>query len=464
MKLTFFGATKTTTGSRFLFEVNGSHVLLECGMYQGKRSESMDRNSRLEFDAATVNAMALSHAHIDHSGVIPVLTKSGYQGKIHCTAPTHDLCSIMLIDCAHIQEQDAEYITRKNAKKGLPPVEPIYRQDDARKALDHFSPVKYNEPTPIANGVTATWLDAGHLLGSASVVLDIEEKGRRIRFGFSGDVGRPNNDLLPNPTPMSDLDYLMVESTYGNREHEDLKNVNQRVCGIINRAVERKGKIIIPAFAVSRVQQLLYTLAQIIETNCIPSIPIYVDSPLAVDATEIFEKHFECFNPKFKQWLRRNGNPFARMNVTYIRDVEESKKLNDLLEPCIIMSASGMAEAGRIRHHIKNNITDDRNTILIVGYCPPDTLGGRLVARVPEVSIFGEPYKVKAHIEVIDAFSGHADRSELCDYVQKTTGKLKTCFVVHGEEDQAKAMAEHVRRIKPSTNVVIPNYRDSVEL
>lgn len=464
MKLTFFGATKTTTGSRFLFEVNGSRVLLECGMYQGKRSESAERNSRLEFDAATVNAMALSHAHIDHTGVIPVLTKSGYQGKIHCTSATHDLCSVMLIDSAHIQEQDAEFITRKNAKKGLPPVVPIYRQEDARKALEHFSPVNYNTPTPIADGVTATWVDAGHLLGSAGIVLDVEEKGRRIRFGFSGDIGRPNNELLPNPTPMTDLDYLMIESTYGGREHEDLKNVNQRVCGIINRAVERKGKIIIPAFAVSRVQQLLYTLAQIIETNCIPSIPIYVDSPLAVDATEIFEKHFECFNLRFKQWLRRNGNPFARMNVTYIRDVEESKRLNDLREPCIIMSASGMAEAGRIRHHIKNNIADDRNTILIVGYCPPDTLGGRLIARAPEVSIFGEPYKVKAHIEVIGAFSGHADRSELCDYVQKTTGNMKACFVVHGEEDQAKAMAENVRKIKPGTHVVIPNYRDSVEL
>jgi metallo-beta-lactamase family protein len=256
----------------------------------------------------------------------------------------------------------------------------------------------------------------------------------------------------------------MVESTYGGREHEDLDNINQRICSIVNRAVERKGKIIIPAFAVGRIQQLLYTLAQIIETNCIPVLPVYVDSPLAVDATDIFEKHLECFSPNFTRWLHRNGNPFSRMNVTYIRDVEDSKKLNELRESCIILSASGMAEAGRIRHHIRNNIEDDRNTILIVGFCPPETLGGQLIARLPKVNIFGEPYTVRARVEVMDAFSGHADRSELCEYVRRTTGNLKRCFIVHGEEPQARAMAENVRGLKPQAEVIVPEYMQSVEL
>jgi len=464
MKLTFFGGAKTTTGSRYLFEVNGRRVLVECGMYQGRRDESIQLNSRLPFEPAGVHTMALSHAHIDHSGVIPVLVRDGFEGSVYCTEPTLDLCSIMLVDSAHIHEQDAEFVTKKNAAKGLPPAEPLYTQSDARNALTHFRAVPYKRPVELAPGVAATFVEAGHILGSASIVLDLEEGGRRVRFGFSGDIGRGKSDFMRDPEPMTDLDYLMIESTYGGREHQDIENINQLVCTIINRAVEKKGKIIVPAFAIGRVQQLLYTLAQIIESNCIPALPIFVDSPLAADATDIFEKHLQCFSPRFIQWLHRNGNPFARLNVTYIRDVAESKKLNELKESCIILSASGMAEAGRIRHHIKNNVEDERNTILIVGFCTPDTLGGRLCARAPEVNIFGDPYRVRARVEVIDAFSGHADRSELCDYVSRTTGKLTGCFIVHGEESQADAMAENVRKRKPSAKVLVPNYLQTVEL
>lgn len=464
MKLTFYGATRTTTGSKFLLEANGRRLLLECGMFQGRRAESIERNTKLPFEASSIHAVALSHAHIDHSGIIPVLSKSGYSGKIHCTPATKDLCEIMLVDSAHIQEQDAEFVSKKNSRKGLSPVAPLFTQDDARAALPQFSSVPYKCPIQLADGIHATWVEAGHILGSASVLLKVQENGRSVRLGFTGDIGRGNSNLYNDPEPFEEVDYLMIESTYGGREHEDLANLNQRVCNIINRAVERKGKVIIPAFAIGRTQQLLYTLNQLVAENCIPALPVYVDSPLAVNATDVFEKHLDCLNNNFQASMHSNGNPFARINIVYITEVEDSKKLNDLQEPCIILSASGMAEAGRIRHHLKNHIEDDRNTILIVGWCAPHTLGSRLASGHAEVRIFGENYKVCAHVETINAFSGHADRSELRDYISKVGGVLKGCFLVHGEHDQAEALADAVRTLKPDTPVSIPSFGDSVEL
>ena len=290
MKLTFYGANRTTTGSRHLLEVNGRQFLLDCGMYQGHRAESIAWNSKMPFDAASVDALLLSHAHIDHSGLIPVLCKNGFTGKIHTTDATADLCRIMLMDSAHIQEQDAAFVTRKNAKKGLPPATPLYTQAEASAALGQFNSIRYNQPVSILPGVTATWLDAGHMLGSAMIVLDLEEAGRKIRFAFSGDLGRGNNDILRNPDVPRDVNYLLTESTYGSRVHEPLANVNDRVCAIIRRTLDRNGKIIIPSFAVGRMQQLLYTLYQLEESHCIPALPVYVDSPLSLKATEVFRR------------------------------------------------------------------------------------------------------------------------------------------------------------------------------
>lgn len=465
MKLTFYGATHTVTGSKYLLEANGKNVLIECGMYQGHRTEWLERNSHLPFDSAKIDVMLLSHAHIDHSGVIPVLGRSGFQGKILCTDATTDLCDAMLMDSAYIQEQDAAFITMRNEKKGLPAVEPLYTRADTQAVLEQFQPIgSYNRPTAVTDGVTATWLDAGHMLGSAMIVIDIEEGGRKVRLAFSGDIGRGNNDMLRDPDHPRDADYLITESTYGDKEHEPLADVNDRVCAIIQRTLDRNGKIIIPAFAVGRTQQLIYTVYQLTQSRCIPPLPVYVDSPLSLQATEVFKRHPECFNKKFHDVMMNGRNPFSVSNINYVQSVDESKAINDFKKPCIIISASGMAEAGRIRHHLKNNIGNDRNTILIVGWCAPHTLGAHLASGHKEVNIFGEPYQVRATVETIDAFSGHADKSELRAWAEQVTGSLRGIFVVHGEEQPAMAFAETLRTIHPKANVRVPQFTESVEL
>ncbi len=465
MKLTFFGATRTVTGSKYVLQANGKHILIECGLYQGHTTEWVERNAHLPFDSSKIDVMLLSHAHIDHTGLIPVLGRSGFRGKIFCTEATVDLCRVMLMDSAHIQEQDAMYLNKKNAKKGLPLVEPLYTQADTQAVLGQFQSVgTYNQPTVVADGVTATWLDAGHMLGSAMIVIDIVEGGRKVRLAFSGDLGRGNNDILNDPEHPQDADYLLTESTYGNRVHEPLADVNDRVCAIVNRALEKNGKIIIPSFAVGRTQQLLYTAYQLIKSRRIPALPIYVDSPLSLQATEVFKRHPEDFNKKFHDVMMSNQNPFTALNITYIQSVEESKAINDFKKPCIIISASGMADAGRIRHHIKNNIEDERNTILIAGWCAPHTLGAQLASGHKEVNIFGDSYKVRATIETIDAFSGHADKNELRAWAEKITGPLRGIFVIHGEEPQALAFAETLRSLHPQSNVRAPQFSESVEL
>jgi metallo-beta-lactamase family protein len=465
MKLTFFGATRTVTGSKYLLQANGKNILIECGMYQGRDDDWKQRNSHLPFDSTKVDAMLLSHAHIDHTGIIPVLGRSGYRGKIYCTDATVDLCRVMLMDSAHIQEQDAAFITKKNSKRGLPPVEPLYTQADATAVLGQFQSIgSYNKPTAITDGVTATWLDAGHMLGSAMIVIDIEEGGRKVRLAFTGDLGRGSNDILRDPDHPCDADYLLTESTYGDKVHEPLNDVNDRVCAIAKRALEKNGKIIIPSFAVGRTQQLLYTFYQITQSRCIPALPVYVDSPLSLQATEVYKHHFESFNQKFRDVMMSASNPFSMSNVHYVQSVEESKAIGKITKPCIIISASGMADAGRIRHHIKNNIEDDRNTILIVGWCAPHTLGAQLASGHKEVSIFGDPYKVRAAIEMIDAFSGHADKNELRAWAEQVTGPLRGIFVIHGEEQPALAYAETLRQLRPQANVRVPEFAESVEL
>ncbi len=464
MQIHFFGATRTTTGSMYLFEINGKKLLLECGLFQGRRDESIERNRNFPFDPRTVDAMVLSHAHIDHCGNLPNLCKHGYEGNIYCTFATRDLAAVMLEDSANIQQADAEFVSRKRAKQGLPPVQPLYTAQDAEKAVRQFVSINYDRPFPVCDGVTVTFRDAGHILGSAQVVLDIQEGGRKFRYLFSGDVGRGGDEILRDPVAVENVDYLQVESTYGNREHSIKVNAENEACRLLNETLKQGGKVIVPAFSVGRTQQFVYVLNQLTEEGRLPKVPIFVDSPLSVNATEIHRLHPECFNEEIYKFLREKANPFGMENLTYIREVAHSLKLNELKEPAIIISASGMAEAGRVRHHLKNNVGDPKNLVLFIGYCADHTLGAQILSGKNPVNIFGEPYEVKAKVAAIDAWSGHADKNELRRYVSATTGNLKKICVVHGEEEQALAFAETLKQMRPKAQVVVPEYKQIVTI
>ncbi len=445
MKLKFCGAAGTTTGSQHLLEINGKRILLDCGFYQGRRHEAYERNRRFEFyDPASLDAVVLSHAHIDHSGNLPHLVKRGYEGNIFSTFATRDLCQVMLPDAAKIQAQDLSYINRKRKKKGLHAWEPLYNFADAERCIRSFVNIGYDRTMPIADGVTLTFIDAGHILGSAQVVLDLHEfeTGIKKRFLFSGDVGRGENILLRDPDPCDDVDFLLMESTYGGREHELPTKAHDKLCEILNRALETGGKIIIPAFAVERTQQLLYSLYELFTDDCIPEVPVFVDSPMAVNATEVFRLHPECFNDDVYANLFEKRDMRAFEHLTLIRSVEESKALNKSKKPAIIIAASGMCEAGRVLHHLRNNIEDPKTTILFVGYCAQNTLGWKIRERWDKVRIFGDEFRLRAQVEILDSFSGHADHSELLDYFDRIGGAKEKIWLVHGEPDRSAALAE----------------------
>src|ERR1041385_1506353 len=463
MRVNFFGATRTTTGSQFLIEVNGQRILMECGLFQGHREEMTERNRTFHYDPATVNAAILSHAHIDHCGNLPNLVHRGCTGNIYCTFATRDLATIILEDSAEIQRADAEFVSKKRAKQGLGPVEPLYDIADAEQAIRQFVTLNYDRPIQIADGVTVTFRDVGHILGSAQIILDVRENGKKFRYLFSGDVGRGNDDILRDPQPVEDVDFLQIESTYGGREHSPKPDATRMVGQLVRETLDRKGKVIIPAFSVGRTQQIVYTLNQLTIAGEIPAAPIFVDSPLSVNATEVYRLHPECFNDTIYKFLRETHNPFGMENLTYIREVAHSMKLNDLKDPAIIRSEEHTSEAGRIRHHLKNHISNPDNLILFIGYCAEHTLGWQILQKRPVVNIFGEPHQVRAKIASIDAFSGHADKNELRKYVDHLTGNIRKVAVVHGEESQALAWAETMRQIKPKAEVIVPTYRQAID-
>jgi metallo-beta-lactamase family protein len=466
MKLTFYGATGTVTGSMHMLTVNGARILMECGLYQGRREESFERNRNLPFDATEVDAFVLSHAHIDHSGNIPSLTKAGYDGYIYTTPGTRDLCSIMLRDSAHIQVADAEYVNKRHKRKGLPLVEPLYTKEDVQRSLGQFISIAYGRSFPIGPGVELTFFDAGHILGSALVVLDIEEDGQKRRLLFTGDLGRPGAPLLCDPAVPSGANILITESTYGDRLHPSTEENIDRLGQIVRRVSARKGKIVIPAFSVGRTQEIVYSLHQLIDRGKINELPVFIDSPLSVNATEVFLLHPECYDKETNQFLMQTGsrNPFSFASVHYVREVEKSKAINDMEGPAVIISASGMAETGRILHHLKNNIGDSRNAVVIVGWQAPDTLGRRLVEKQPEVKIFGEPYRRRAEVYVLNGFSSHADRNELLGWFDQVRNpSLEHVYVVHGEKSASSALADAIVE-RGVSEVLIPERGQEVTL
>jgi metallo-beta-lactamase family protein len=464
VKLEFLGAVRTVTGSMHRVEANGASLLLDCGLYQGRRQESYDRNSHFEFAPQSIEALVLSHAHMDHAGNIPTLVRDGFSGNIFTTSATRDLASAMLLDSGHIQEQDASYLNKSRAARGEAPVKPLYTVADAMACMGSFVGLGYGRPLPVIPGVRATFHDAGHILGSAIVALDLQEGERKLRLAYTGDLGPGHMPILREPTVVQDVDALIIESTYGNRVHEPLQSAEDKLQQIVVQTWQRGGKLIVPAFAVGRTQTLVYTLNQLMQRHGIPNLPIFVDSPLAVNVTEIFRLHPECYNAQTAQFLVANGDPFGFERLTYVRSVEDSKELNFLREPAIIISASGMAENGRILHHLKNNISDPRNTVLLVGYQAENTLGRKLEQHLPQVPILGEMVPLRAQVEEIDGYSAHADRDGLLNWVKAVRGeRLKRVFVVHGEEDQGQALADALRALG-GLEVTLPEPGQVVDL
>jgi metallo-beta-lactamase family protein len=465
MQLQFQGAARTVTGSMHLLTVGGKTILLDCGIYHGRRDESRERNSKFPFDPANIAAVVLSHAHIDHSGNLPGLVKQGFHGPVYCTHASKSLCEVMLKDSAFIQEKDTEFINKKNRKKHLPPIEPLYTEDDVDDLLPLLEGRDYSTEFDVIDGIRCRYEDAGHILGSASVALTLRENSTTRTLAFTGDLGRPNLPILRDPVFIGNADYLISESTYGGRFHRPVQEMSNQLLEPILRAVERKGKIVIPAFSVGRTQEIVYVLHQLSVEGKIDQLPVFVDSPLSVNVTDVFKKHPECFDKETLAILSspNNNDPFGFARLKYVRTVEESKELNDRPGPFVIIAASGMCEAGRIVHHLANTVGDPKNMILIVGYQAENTLGKKLVMKEPVVNIHGEPHEVKADVIVLNSFSGHADSNELVTYADKFDRKqLRRIFLVHGDPDQSEKLGAGLRS-RGFGDVSIP-YRGDVAL
>ena len=444
MEIEFFGAAREVTGSCHIVRTGGKTILLDCGLFQGSRKEATEKNLRLPVPVDEIDAIVLSHAHMDHAGRLPYLSAKGYRKTIWCTAATRDLAAIMLADSAHIQESDAEYLSRRNREA----VQPLYDGDDARRAVECMIGVPYRKAIEVLPGVTATFTDAGHILGSASVVLEARSNGSSTRLAFSGDVGRSGLAIIRDPRPCEQADAVIMESTYGNRDHESVAGAREKLGSVVRETAVRGGRVLIPAFSVGRTQEIVYGLHALALAGKIPSIPIYIDSPLATDATAIFEAHPEVYD--HSEDLIRTTNTLFRFGlVKYTRDVEESKKLNTASGPMVVIAASGMAEGGRILHHLAHGAADPRNTILVVGFMAEHTLGRRIVERCPTLRIFGEEVPLRAQVEIINGYSAHADRTELqswLDQVKATSPSLGPVFLVHGEPDAQDALAGQLEK------------------
>jgi metallo-beta-lactamase family protein len=446
MEIQFIGAARTVTGSMHLVRTGTTSFLVDCGLYQGKRKEAFEINRTYDlFDPLEVDFIILTHAHIDHSGNLPTLVKNGFKGKIYSTFATRDLVTIMLRDSAHIQEKDIEYVNKKRKKKGQNPFEALYSRQDASDALKLFVGINYHHEINLTPDIKLTFVDAGHILGSAVSYLSIMENGKEIKLGFSGDLGRPNLPILKDPEKIRDVDYFICESTYGGRTHDNPLDSEQQLARVVNRAHKRNAKVIIPAFSVGRTQELVYALHRIFSRGDAPRIPVYVDSPLSVNATEVFRLHPECFDTETEEFLIRDKDPFGFNQLNYITEVSESRELNDKDGPMMIISSSGMCEAGRIQHHLKNNIANPNNIILMVGYSAQHTLGRRIIEKEEIVKIFGQEHELKAEVIVLNSFSAHADADELMDYVNQFDKKmLKHIFLVHGELDQQEIFQKRI--------------------
>lgn len=469
MKISFHGAAQTVTGSQHLIEVNGKRIMLDCGLFQGKRKESFERNRTEVWQNKDIDCLILSHAHIDHSGRIPCLVKNGFSGDIFSTSATRDLCAVMLMDSAFIQEKDVEFVNKRRKKKGQRAFEPLYTKADVAKAMEQFVGLSYNRRRQLFPGIQLTLVDAGHMLGSAHVILEIDDQdtGQSRRLVFSGDIGRSDIPIIRDPVPINaGADILIMESTYGNRQHPAYQESEKELERIVNETVGRGGSLLIPAFAVGRTQQLVYALHKLHSDQAIPDLPVFVDSPLATRTTEIFRLHPEVYDAEIREFLLTDddNNPFGFGRLQYTQSVEQSKSLNSLKVPAIIISSSGMLEGGRILHHLRNRISDPRNTILMTSWQAPNTLGRKLVENEREVRIYGEDYQVRAKVETLPGFSGHADREGLLNFVRVMQQKPQHSFIVHGEDESSAALADGLRNELGLTDVVIPASLQSFEV
>ena len=469
MQIKFCGAARQVTGSSHLLTLdNGFKILLDCGMFQGRYADDLISNSQFLFNPGEIDCVVLSHAHIDHCGRLPKLVKDGFKGPIHSTHATRSLATIMLLDSAHIQMKDAAYFNEKNEDRrtddGYMIREPLYDNHDVDSTMRLFVGYSYDKWYKIHDDVRILFSDAGHILGSASVTLEIRENGKTTMLGFTADIGRPNRPILRDPQPMPECDYLICESTYGDRNHESMPNEMDRFLRIIQKTcMEKRGKLIIPAFSVGRTQEIVYLLDQAHTAGRLPKVKTYVDSPLAINATAVYGSHPECFDNDLHEYMLIDNNPFGFNDLTYIRMSEESKSLNHAKEPCIIISSSGMMNAGRVKHHLFNNIEDPKSTFLIVGYCSPDTPGGKLRSGATGLKIFNKYKEIKADVEVMDSFSAHGDRDEMKDFIVNQQKKLKKIFLVHGEYDTQQAWRSYLNE-NGFSNIEIPAMGETVRL
>ena len=466
MKISFHGAARTVTGSKHIIHLNnGKKILLDCGLFQGLRAKTRAYNSDLGFDAKEIDHVLLSHAHIDHSGLLPKLVKDGFVGKIWCTSATADLARILLADSAYIQEADVSYVNKKRAKQGLQYLSPIYTIADAEKVYPMLRTIEYDKKVKIDDDIEILYTDAGHILGSASIHISIKENGKPVNVTFSGDVGRYRDIILKSPSKFPQADYIILESTYGNSLHSDFRLANEELLKHIEEVcVKKGGRIIIPAFSVGRTQEILYDLNMLELENRLPDIDYFVDSPLSNKATAVIKEHPECYNKRVQEILKRDSDPFGFKGLKFITKVEDSKALNSRKNPMLIISASGMADAGRVKHHIANSISDERNMILIVGYCEPNSLGARLARGDERVRIFRDEYAVKAKVATIRSMSAHADYDDLCQYLACQNPKqVSKLFLVHGEYEVQHEFARRLVK-KGFQDVVIPDMHETIGL